>query len=302
VEHVYDLAKIVSPEKMSGAVYSIVCNWNCAAVLVQNSLFGYAALPHIKRTTGTRTLDLIHAAGTEWDLISVTKGVAPAIDIRVAVSNSVRIHLLACGAMEERTRLIRNGVDLDRFQPSPVRRNAALNRILFVGRLDPVKRPLLLVPIALEFAARRRNRDFRFIVAGDGSEAGRLRESVRRAGLEAVFEFRGHVEDVGPLFAESDVLVLPSESEGVPLVILEALACSRPVVASRVGAVAEAIDPACGLLIDVAGGEAAAFAAALDHLFDQPELRRQMGAAGRRKVEQYYDRRRCLEAYARLFD
>jgi glycosyltransferase involved in cell wall biosynthesis len=303
VEHVYDLAKAVSPERMSAAVYSVVCNWNCEAVLVQNSLFGYAALPHIKRrSAGTRTLDLIHAVGTQWDLISCTKEVAAAIDIRVAVSESVRGRLLASGAVEDRIRVIGNGVDLDHFQPAPAHWNAPIKQILFVGRLDPVKRPLLLVRIARELAALRKIRDFRFVVAGDGPEADRLRASVRRAGLEAVFEFRWHVDDVAPLFAASDVIVLPSQSEGVPLAVLEALACSRPVVASNIGAVAEPLDSQCGVLIDVSSREAAAFAMALDNLLDQPGLRERMGAVGRKRVEDRYDRRRCLEAYTRLFD
>jgi glycosyltransferase involved in cell wall biosynthesis len=303
VDYVYDLAKAVSPERMSAAVHSVICNWNCEAVLVQNSLFGYAALPHIKHSSaGTRTLDLIHAADTGWDLISCTRKVGTAIDLRVAVSDSVRDRLLACGTVEERIRVIGNGVDLDRFRPSPAHRNAPIKQILFVGRLDPVKRPLLLVRIALALAALRKIRDFRFVVAGDGPETGRLRASVRRAGLEAVFEFRGHVDDVAPLFAASDVVVLPSKSEGVPLVVLEAFACSRPVVASKIGAVAEPLDSQCGVLIDVSSGEAAAFAVALDNLLDQPGLREQMGATGRKRVENQYDRRRCLEAYASLFD
>jgi len=88
----------------------------------------------------------------------------------------------------------------------------------------------------------------------------------------------------------------------VPLVVLEALACSRPVVASNVGAIAEVLDSNCGVLVDVAPGEAVAFAQALDKLLNQPELRGQMGTAGRRKIEANYDLRQAREGYASLFE
>ncbi len=100
----------------------------------------------------------------------------------------------------------------------------------------------------------------------------------------------------------SDVVILTSRSEGVPLVILEALASERPVIASNVGGVPEALDASCGVLIDPAPAEAAAFARALNSLLDQPELRAQMGAEGRRKIEADYDLRRSRAAYAALFE
>jgi glycosyltransferase involved in cell wall biosynthesis len=193
-------------------------------------------------------------------------------------------------------------VDLDRFQPSPPHKDAAVKLILFAGRLDPVKRPLMLVRIAIEVAALRKARDFRFVVVGDGSEMGLLRESVRREGTETLFEFRGYVEDMAPLFAASDVVVLTSKSEGIPLVILEAFASSRPVVASNVGAVAELLDANCGVLIEVTSHDSSDFAVAIDNLLNRPELRERMGAMGRKKVEEHFNRRQCLEAYARLFE
>jgi glycosyltransferase involved in cell wall biosynthesis len=95
-------------------------------------------------------------------------------------------------------------------------------------------------------------------------------------------------------------VILPSRAEGIPLVVLEALACSRPVVASNVGAIGEVLTPDCGVLIDVGRSEAAAFAGALDTLLNQPELREKMGAAGRKKIEAEYDVRLTRKIYSRL--
>jgi glycosyltransferase involved in cell wall biosynthesis len=125
---------------------------------------------------------------------------------------------------------------------------------------------------------------------------------VRRKGLEGVFEFHGHVEDMPPLIAAADIVLLTSRSEGVPLIILESLACSTPVVASKVGALTEVVDSSCGVLIEPAGGEASAFAAAIDRLLNHPDICRKMGESGRKKVVAEYDLRRARQSYARLFD
>src|SRR5262249_12621621 len=126
VEHVYDLAPLVPPDRMSAAVYSIITNWQCESVLVQNTLFGYAALPRIREdSVDMRIMDLVHAAGDDWDQIAATKTVSGALDTRIAVSDQVRRRLLGAGVPEARIRLVKSGVDLKRFQrdrPRPATR------------------------------------------------------------------------------------------------------------------------------------------------------------------------------------
>jgi len=302
VAHVYDLAQVVTPQKTVAAIYSIVTNWKCAAVLVQNSLAGYAALPHIQRDLPhAKLMDVVHSVDENWDLISVTAALAAQIDVRIAVSGAVRSRLLACGTPESHIAMVRNGVDLERFRPSLETAPHDRKRILFAGRLDPIKRPSLMVDIAAELLCLRKEADFVFVVAGDGSEASLVRTLVRRKDLERVFEFLGHVEDMPPLIAAADIVLLPSRSEGVPLIVLESLACATPVVASKVGAIAEVVDESCGVLIEPAGGEASAFAAAIDRLLNHPGICREMGEAGRKKVAAEHDLRRTRQAYARLF-
>ena len=299
-DHVYDLARVVPAERMSVALYSVITNWQCETVLVQNSLFAYAALPRLRKDVpDIRLIDLTHAIDETWDVIAATAAAADALDLRIAASELVARRLLGAGTPPERLRLVANGADLERFRPSPP---AQGNEILFAGRLDPVKRPGMLVKIGAGLAAIRGKRDFRFTVAGSGPELDRVREEVRRAGLEKQFDFRGHVDEMPPLYAACDVVILPSRSEGVPLVVLEAMASGRPVVASKVGAVQEAVDGDCGVLIESGKREAGAFAEALHRLLENPAERARMGQAGRRKVEQNYDRKRTHEEYRRLFE
>jgi glycosyltransferase involved in cell wall biosynthesis len=91
---------------------------------------------------------------------SATEAVSRYIDTRVAISEAVRHRLLAAGVPADRIRLIRNGVDLERFRLSPASREESPAPILFAAKLDPVKRPLLLADIAAALRQRRRRGGF----------------------------------------------------------------------------------------------------------------------------------------------
>ena len=103
------------------------------------------------------------------------------------------------------------------------------------------------------------------------------------------------------VLAEADVVVVTSRAEGIPLIVLEAMATAKPVVCSAVGAVSEALDPATGILIQPGPDAARRFASALQRLLEDPGLCEAMGQAARRKVEAEYDQRRSRRAYADLF-
>ena len=302
VDHVYDLAALVPPERVVAALYSIVVNWELDVIFIQNSLAAYTAIPHLRRARRyLKIMDIIHAVDLKWDFVSSTAPVASQIDLRVAISAAARQRLLEAGTPEQKIRVIRNGIDLERFRPRPARPAEARKNILFAARLDPVKRPLLLVDIAAELLKLRGQRDFHILVAGDGPERKSLGARLHRAALDSVFTLLGQVDDVPALLGEADVLVLPSQAEGIPLIVLEAFATARPVVCSRVGALAEVVDSSTGVLIEPGPGEAARFAKAINDLLADPQLRHETGQAGRRKAEAEHDREQSREAYRKLF-
>jgi glycosyltransferase involved in cell wall biosynthesis len=134
---------------------------------------------------------------------------------------------------------------------------------VFAGRLDPVKRPLLVVDIAFELVKLRGGRNFSFLIAGNGPDRERIVDRVRRAGLDSVFGLLGRVDDMPKVLVEADVLVVPSQAECIPLIVLEALATAKPVVLPEVGAVDEVLDPCSGILIKPGQDLATRFAAAL---------------------------------------
>ena len=138
------------------------------------------------------------------------------------------------------------------------------------------------------------------VVVGEGPELEALRELGRSRGLGERLVARGFDPDPRGVLASFDVFVLPSRSESFPLSILEAMLAGRPVVASDVGSVPEAVlDGETGLLVPP--GDAAALADALRRLLDDPELRRRMGERGRTIVRERFTAARMARDYERLY-
>jgi hypothetical protein len=156
--------------------------------------------------------------------------------------------------------------------------------------------------ILAELTLIRPQRDFRLLVAGDGSDGALLRKKAERAGLSSLIDFLGHVGDPAPIIRSADVLILTSRNEGIPLVVLEGMACGKPVVSSNAGAITEAVlEGKTGTLIEIGPGEARQFAAAIHQLLEMPALRREMGNHARSHVESRHSLEDALACYRELF-
>ncbi|MCT8330106.1 glycosyltransferase family 4 protein [Albidovulum sediminis] len=194
--------------------------------------------------------------------------------------------------------IVHCGVEPERYGRKS--REAFGRRALFVGRMDPVKGvPVLLRAFA---AVAPDHADARLDLVGDGPAMASFREMAAASGLSDRIRFLGYrnQDEVAEHLEEADVLVLPSFAEGVPVVLMEAMASRIPVIASRVAGVAELVeDGVSGFVLPP--GDDEALAAALRTLFDLPERGREMGRAGRRKVEADFDIRTEAAGLARLF-
>ncbi len=187
--------------------------------------------------------------------------------------------------------LMPNGVDLDLFAGrgrADARKELGLgldSRIaLFVGQLIPRKNPLVLVEAAR--ALRNVQPQVEFHLVGDGPLAGQIRESAAGAGVAPRVTVHGHRphKEIALWLAAADLLVLPALFEGRPNVVLEAMAASRPVLATRAGGTAELlVDGETGLLVPLE--DDAAFIAAAGKLLESGDLLSEMGQAGRRRIE-----------------
>ena len=192
------------------------------------------------------------------------------------------------------------GVDPALYAPRPHRDRPAPFEVVCVARLAPVKAQHILVA-AIERLARE-GRDVRLRLVGGGPLRESLEREVRGRGLESHVVFDGWLtqEEVRGVLEASDAFALASFAEGVPVVLMEAMAREIPCVATFVNGVPELIrDGVDGLL--VAPSDAAGLADALARLMDDAELRRTLGAAGRRRVVEKYDLARNADLLADIF-
>jgi colanic acid/amylovoran biosynthesis glycosyltransferase len=169
-------------------------------------------------------------------------------------------------------------------------------RILTVGRLTPKKgHAILLDALAL---LHTEGIAVEAEVVGDGAHRAALEQRAHALGLSDAVTFAGTLgqHEIRPCFERADVFCLPSFAEGVPVVLMEAMAMELPVVTTRVMGIPELVaDGENGMLVPP--GRADALADALRRLAADPAERRRLGAAGRRTVEQGFD---CEREAARL--
>ncbi len=149
---------------------------------------------------------------------------------------------------------------------------------------------------------KRNSIPFRLRVAGEGSARPQFERLAAELGVAAEVEFLGAVRDMPAFYAGVDVFILPSFGEGLPLSVLEAMAAGRPVVASALPGMAEAVgDGSEGFLVPP--GDAAALSAILTRLIVHPALRREMGARARERALREFSAERmvakCVEVYER---
>jgi glycosyltransferase involved in cell wall biosynthesis len=205
-------------------------------------------------------------------------------DRLIAVSNAVAGHAVHLGARPEAVRVIANGVDVQQFRPGAGRENGAF-RVACVGRLIFNKGPQYLVEAASEVLRARPEAEFLFV--GDGPLRPHLEERARQLGVSHRLTFLGTRPDVAAILQTCDILVRPSLLEGMPLTVLEAMACGLPVVATPVSGTAELVRHGKnGLLVPPA--DPASLARAILRLMEDKPMREAQGRKARRLVERGY--------------
>jgi glycosyltransferase involved in cell wall biosynthesis len=231
----------------------------------------------------------------------------------VAVSPQVRDELVRLRvAPTERFAVVRLGIELEprvrsREQRDEVRRMIGLGPDRFVvgwfGRMTAVKRCDDLVDMLAHL--RERGVDAALMLVGDGVDRRRVEERAHELGVARSCFFLGYQEDVARWYAACDAFALTSANEGTPVVVIEALAAGLPVVATRVGGVADVIsDGDDGFLVEP--GDTRALAERLAQLAHDPDLRARMGAVGRERALSRYAVDRLVadvdELYRALLD
>lgn len=216
-------------------------------------------------------------------VVSDALGDALSRDLRVkreqilTIANGVRVNLAKAAALRAELKL-----------------NAKADIVLAVGNLYPVKGHAALID-----ALPQLPRSAHVVIAGRGAEEPALIARAAALGVSARLHLLGHREDVTALMMAADVFVQPSLDEGLPLAVLEAMFAARPIVATDVGDVAQAVGPDGALLVPP--GDAPALGVAITRLLEQPFLASALAACARERATRNYGMTRAVGRYTEVY-
>jgi len=227
----------------------------------------------------------------------------------VAVSNAVRRYAIKNEHIAPaRITTIYNGIETEKFRIPPgdvlkLKKELGLGHNELVigsaGELTRQKGYRYLLPAAS--AILKEHPEVRFLIAGDGELKKELESRVKESGISRQVSFLGYRADIPCVLNLFDIFVLPSLWEGLPVVLIEAMAAGRPIVATDVDGNLEVIgEREAGLA--VAPRDPQALRGALLQLIKNPARREEMGRKGRERAENIFDVRIMIRKYEELYD
>lgn len=224
----------------------------------------------------------------------------------VVPSRAVRDVLISDeGVSPARIVVIPNGIDITRFHPGQdgrSRRDLGIGSgdvvVGAVGRFSAEKAFHLLLSAVAEL--RRAQVPLQLLLIGDGPERRRLEQETARLAIEPFVHFLGMQSEVQPLYAMTDIFVLPSLHEAAPMTLLEAMACGCAVIATRRGGAPEMVEHGeSGLLVDP--GQVPPLAEAIRRLATSKAERQRLAEAGLERVHAHFDVARMVHEHAHLY-
>ena len=279
-EHKLDVLEFATQDFLTSIPALYIKKWINVPVIVTVN-----GLPGISWFSGNRIVD---GAGYLYTNL-IGKRIIKAADGARLLSSSLYDDLLKFGVDGERMRTIHRGVDTTVFNPYydeyDVRKELGINNIfiLFVGRLIKMKGVEYLIRAVKDLIPLYGN--LKLVIVGDGDareEYERMASSIKENVI-----FTGYRSDAYRFMCAADIVVLPSLCEGCPNIVLEAMACGTPVIASRVGAVPDIIEnDKTGIIVEQKDVEG--LKKALVQLIEDQELAKKMGERGRERIEKYF--------------
>ena len=227
-------------------------------------------------------------------------------DVAVGVSPALHRFCVERRGPDADNRLILNAVDIDELRSGDgpaavrIRHGIPADAVLVgvVGRFSPEKGQALAARAFAEIAGALPSA--RLLFVGEGQERAAVERAVTESGLGARVVFSDYRSDMADYFRAFDLLLLPSLSEGLPNVVLEAMACATPVLATTVGGVGEIIrDGDNGWLVEP--GSPSAMAGALRRCLERPEALAPMGERARTSLSPKFDPEARADAFERIY-
>jgi glycosyltransferase involved in cell wall biosynthesis len=251
-----------------------------------------------------------------WDHVewlndaTIGKQVINSSDRMITVSSATRDYVLSLGADPQKTKVLRNGVNIDRFKPSNTYRNSVRKKlgikldatvILTVRRL--VYKNGIDTFIESAGIALQKDPKLVFLVAGKGPDRDAVQAKIQLLGISNNIKLAGFVSDaeLPAYYNSADMFVLPSKSgEGLPLVALEAMSTGLPVIATDVGGIAEVMTADCGKLVPAGEPEDMAEAILEFSTMDLSPVKSAVRSTAERNFSWEANVKRLVETYEEL--
>ncbi len=212
------------------------------------------------------------------------------------------------GLPESRVEVIYNGVDLKALsKPTQGARERVRAEFGYsasdfvavqVARLHELKDHQTALKAVDE--ARHSIPGLRLLLAGDGDQRSAIEQTIRERGLEQTVTLAGTRKDIADLLSASDVFLMSSISEGIPLTVIEAMAARRPVVSTAVGGLPELIEHGVSGML-APSGNASSLAASLVQLFQNADLRNQMAEVAAGRAQEKFSLQGMLNSYRDVY-
>jgi glycosyltransferase involved in cell wall biosynthesis len=307
------LGRSVSPLKDLGAFFLLikeirafkpdVIHTHTAKAGVLGRLAGLIARPQAKRvhTFHGHLLHGYFSSGKTRLVITLEKVLGFITYKFVAIGNVVKNDLVRAGiAPESKFEVIYPGLqELDRYPQEQAQSALGLDPskkyVVFVGRLTSIKRPERLIDLARFLKVKYP--DSWLLIAG----AGELLESLSAKAEKEVLPvtFLGWRKDIGAILSASDIAVLCSDNEGIPLTLIQASQAGLPIVSTDVGSVSDIVISGTTGLLTAVSSEGLIQGVAT--LLDEPELGRRFGKAGEERAKEFFSSRAMVERHQRLY-
>jgi O-antigen biosynthesis protein len=296
---IFCLPECLPQESWKGFVSYLISSRKVDILWQAGSTFIYELLPELRtrfpelKVVDNLFNDVGHTANNrKYDCL---------IDLHVVESNSIRQWLTGHGESEDRIRVIPNGVELSSFEtnkrpPAPFDTGGRGFVVGFFGRLSEEKGPDLFVEIA---ARLKHEKNILFVIGGHGLMENAVRAQIARRGLQDSVKMLGFCA-VETHLSSCDLLALPSRQDGRPNVVMEAMAMGVPVIASRVGGLAELVlEGDSGYLCDPV--DTRQFAERIAMLAHNPELCEKLRAGAQKHARASFDIRQTVSAFNGAF-
>lgn len=206
---------------------------------------------------------------------------------------------------KSKIKVIENGIDIEAIRQnishnSTEKTASNIHRVGIAGRLTPVKRVDLFIECAYYLNQQHPELDIHFHIYGDGPLQEALQAQVQAHNADAYIHFEGHCDNLTSKLLTLDALVMTSDHEGLPMILLESMSLQIPIIAHAVGGIPHLLEQGkCGTLVHE--HTAKAFAAAIKNLMTHRKQYQQLAHKAYERVSLYYSSKHTAQAYRTVY-